>query len=181
METKVKKIVLVCAVLGLIFVPCLQAAIDWDIYESINIFEGDYFLVSVWGSSEYPFEQTVVNMYGSSMSYLASFDDSILNVYGGIISGTVGAGDNSTVNLYGGNIVQAWVDDTATLNIYGYGFEIESIADVHTLLTGYWFSGTEFSILFYRKNALPEQVNLLPEPTTLFLLCVGGLVLRKRK
>ena len=182
METKVKKIVLVCAVLGLIFVPCLQAAIDWDIYESLSISEGDYYSVRVYQSQIEPFEQTVVNLLNGSISRLSCFDNSIVNMYGGLINTSVGADDNSTLNLYGGDIVEAWVTENATLNIYGYGFQTELIGSgAHTLLTGFWLDGSEFSIMFRRSNTLPEQVNLLPEPATLLLLCVGGLVLRKRK
>ena len=52
------------------------------------------------------------------------------------------------------------------------------------LLTGYWLDGTDFSIQLIDVNGYSpaiENIQFIPEPATLILLGLGGLLLRRKK
>jgi hypothetical protein len=53
-------------------------------------------------------------------------------------------------------------------------------------ITGLWKNGTPFSIQFLDQTAsgydpVWKNINVIPEPITLFLFGLGGLLLRQKK
>ena len=176
MKVKVVNLVLVISIL--IFISNLTAAVDWDIYENTDINSGDYSIVSVYQSQDIPPIQTVVNINNCNIGTFQTLDDSVANIYGGYI-GNVFLVDESEINLYAGTVTGIYgISEGSSLNIYGTDFEIELVADSYIKLSGYWLNGSSFEFFFHRMSELPEQVNLIPEPTSLLLLGIGSIALR---
>ena len=139
------------------------------------------------------YDSSTLNIYGGTLwLFLQTYDSSTVNLYGGIIdSMSIGFGGNSILNVYAG-YVSAWVGDiqveqTATVNIYGYGFEynpygkwmlpIPEGEDGRWVseLTGYSFEGDPIDLWGLPDPATHDNINLIPEPMTLFLLGLGSL------
>jgi hypothetical protein len=92
--------------------------------------------------------------------------------------------DDSTLNLYGGQIFgDLTVEDlTAWVHIYGYGFNNDPF--LGSPLTGFWADDTPFSI-----NLVDDTISTynqiifheIPEPATLLLFTLGGLLIRMKQ
>ena len=108
-----------------------------------------------------------------------------LNMFGG----TVGSVEvHNIANLYGG-VISDYLLATSTVNIYGYGFEYDPLAGNYQggQLTGFWLDDTPFSIDLYYDDTPGgpiidtwPHIVLIPEPATVVLLALGGIMLRKR-
>ena len=192
MKNVAKKLVL--TVIILTFISNLTAAVDWDITEGLEtiITGDDYGNIAVYNDAE-------LTVTGGHASHISSYDSSIvniqdylsaglsidlngqstINVYGGFINGIgIGSATSATLNLYGGNIdyIGYPETDTFTINIYGYDFNYSG-----GFLTGKWLDGTDFSILV-RNSVYPnDNINLIPEPTTLAILGLGFLCFRTNR
>jgi len=136
--------------------------------------DGDnYQTASLYGAA-------VVDMEGGRVEVFSVNDSSTLNVYDGSIF-TLSAGDSSTVNLFGG-VIDLYVEATglSSVNIYGYGFEV-SPWGTGDLLHGRWFNGSEFSMRIRRTHLPDPHYALVPEPGTVLLISLGGLLSLRRK
>lgn len=92
--------------------------------------------------------------------------------------------DFSTLNLHGGQIFGSLMVEhtTAWVHIYGHGFNNDPFGG--SPLTGFWADDTPFSInLVDSTISTYDQIVFhdTPEPGTLALLGLGGILLRKRK
>ena len=162
-----------------------------NVYEGALIGLGSGILMDMYDSS-------TLNIYGGTVGlFLYTHDSSIVNLYTGLL-GINYIGDNSTVNIYAGH-VEDWIENidvepTATVNIYGYGFEytpygywMEPPGGIGqgwwiSKITGYGFDGDPIIIEGLPDPATHENINLIPEPMTFLLLGLGGLaLLRKRR
>ena len=93
-------------------------------------------------------------------------------------------GQESTLDLHGGQIFGSLMVDhtTAWVHIYGYGFNNDPF--LGSPLTGFWADATPFSInLVDDTISTYDQIvfHEIPEPATLALFCLGAFVLRMRK
>jgi len=194
---KVGIILLILALLALAPGLCYATIIDFytdgtiedgDDYERVNVFADAS--VSVTGGeirNFYSYESSWVNMASGDMSWLYLFDTSEVDISGGVVGRSLTLSDSSTVNLVGGQITDyVAIFDSATLNVYGYGFDFARDGGMSESgwLSGYWVDGTGFAM--YLRN-LPEpfpgiQVGLhvIPEPSTVLLFVLGGVLLKKR-
>ncbi len=128
-------------------------------------------------------------------------NDAHLDVLGGEIGVLLGFWESSTGNIYDGQIANLWMAESAILNVYGGAFDVFAL---HTQSTSVyvhafdvtfhpdgglydqpWFEGTyyldqsSFSISFYDEDSV-SLVTIVPEPTTILLLAIGGLFLRRK-
>ena len=163
-----------------------------SVYEGAKIGAGSGALMNVHDLS-------TLNIYGGMVDLLLWTDDSsTLNVFRGTLGSVIGFGGGSIINVYAG-YVSGWigniqVEPTATVNIYGYGFEY----DPHgrwmlpipgdggegrwvSKLTGYGFEGDPIAVWGLPDPDTHENVNLIPEPVTIALLGLGGLVEVRRR
>ena len=110
-----------------------------------------------------------------------------MNISNGII-GEINASGNSVMHLTGGTIDFLLAGDSGVVNVYGYGFEYISGGSVysdHDLFSGFWEDGTEFNINTWNPSGYNTNehivTHLVPEPASIALLTLGGLLLRKKK
>jgi len=118
----------------------------------------------VWRMSVSAYSELTIN--GGEFYEIVCDDESILNLHGGQILGSLTVAE----------------DPTAWIHIYGYGFNNDPFGG--SPLTGFWADGTPFSINLI-DDTIPtyDQIvfHIIPEPGTMLLLGLGGLLLRKRK
>jgi len=92
--------------------------------------------------------------------------------------------DYSTTNLHGGQIFGSLEVEhiTTWVHIYGYGFNNDPFTG--SPLTGFWADGTPFSINLI-DDTIPtyDQIvfHIVPEPVSMLMLGLGGLLVRSRK
>lgn len=182
------------AVILLLAVSQLQA-VNVDFYTDGTIESGDdYYIANSYNDAQVEmtggevsgfnaYDSSVLNLQDGIIHFLYADDTSCLNIYGGEILGTLGANGSATLNLYGGTItvvsgLSAW--ESATVNIYGYGFELTGEGN-NLYLSGFWLDGTPFNDIWLRGPGTYDHVNLIPEPATLLLLAFGSVMINRRK
>jgi hypothetical protein len=129
-------------------------------YATLNISGG-----SVGGSVRVG-DFSMMNMTGGEMSLLNVSEKAVVNLSGGIISEGIGSRSfepDVTINFYGYDLVK-----TSSGGKYGYG-----------QVYGFYMDGSEFSVDLGEISQ--TSINLIPEPSTILLLGLGGLVVRTRK
>ncbi|OXU16214.1 PEP-CTERM sorting domain-containing protein [Sedimentisphaera salicampi] len=189
-----KKMLVVFAVCFAVF--NAEGAVDWDIYDDASIQDGDVYLaVNIYDN---PPEQTVVNMTGGDISFCNIFDSAQLNCSGceisfldtynnSVVSVNANAGldlidmyDSSTVFLHNGaeNVSNIRIYNDSLLHIYGYSLKIEPL-----WVEGYSVDDEWFTINF-RNSFTPKDHIILhevPEPATVLLLVSASGVLYNRR
>lgn len=123
-----------------------------------------------------------------------------VSVYEGAIVGKVEFWDSSTGDIFGGNVDWLFAFEATTVDIYGGSFEwigawADSTINIHADVFQYheigglenrsWIegvfneSGESFSFTLYTDDAY-SRINFIPEPATLLLFGIGGIIVRKR-
>jgi len=147
---------------------------------TINIYGGN----TTWNRAEL-WDYSLLNVYGGVWEGGASvWQFSTVNIYGGLWEGGIGASQFSTVNIYGGDMTlgrgRIRITDSARANVY-YSSIIYKPDTHHVFVLGYrLLDGSEFMLDQFTRTEI-EQMNFIPEPATLLLFGLGGLLLRKRR
>jgi hypothetical protein len=133
--------------------------------------------VEVQGTS--PLEQNVGGIYTFALD-----DSSILNYYDGEMGG-FSIIDNATATFRGGSInyISSYQDSDLTKHIT-FIADLDSIGLNGNVLTGNWLDGSSFSVTLQDQagyDSVYSNINFIPEPATLALFGLGGLLLRKKK
>ena len=113
------------------------------------------------------------------------YDNSKLIMYDGYIT-TLNLYPDATAIVKGGNIHYLWIDPTTDgwVKLYAYNMYVSPFPDSHGYrdIHGYWLADNSFfDIELENGTSTYSHIQIVPEPTTLFLLTLGGLFLRKRK
>ena len=148
---------------------------------SIDAYFSSY--VEVRGTA--PLEQLVGGIYTLDLSQTSS-----LYQYGGEI-GLLTLRKSATAVISGGQIsyinsFQNVPTDDAGVTYPHITFicDMDSVDLTGDLLTGNWLDGSSFSVTLSDQtgyDSVYSNINFIPEPATLLLLGIGGLLLRKRK
>lgn len=147
-------------------------------FSTINVYDG----ALLFGGSFHMFElydSSTLNVYGGDVSlFLLAYNSSIVNIYDGRCSFAISPYDYSTVNVYGGHIdtylENVSVPETATVNIYGYGFHYNPKASWGywedpcdgwwvSILTGHGCDGRPITYWGLPDLATHPNINLIPD------------------
>ena len=145
-----------------------------------------------------------MKLIDGQVDYISMSNGSHLDVFGGEILTSVSTGSaESTVNFSGGYInnlrligfgeatlTGGQLDNVAFWNV-SPSMSVTFVCDLETLnltysngnlinATGDWLAGSSFDTDF-SIGAFDEYVHFVPEPATLALFCLGGLILRRKK
>ena len=132
----------------------------------------------------FTWDHAVTNLVdgGTVFSLNPGYDFGTVNMLGGVTE-YLRVGESGVANLRGGvinNCLDAW--DSATVNIYGYGFAYNPSAGIWDggQLTGFWLDNTAFAMDLYDLDTY-DHINLIPEPSSLILFTGAIFLLRTRK
>lgn len=110
------------------------------------------------------YDVSAFDMLAGEMNLLYVHDDTTINIYSGTLS-ALGATENASVDLYaydvihhptGGHFDRGWLEGNYLLNDLYFTFDLNHL--------------DTFS-----------RINVVPEPTTVFLLALGALFVRKKR
>jgi hypothetical protein len=96
--------------------------------------------------------------------------------------------NSSTAHLHGGDVFKIYASSSTVINMYGYDFQYLPGGFSHgwDRLTGHWADESSFDIIL-ENSSNPEgtyahvALHEVPEPTTLMLVSLGGLALRRKR
>jgi hypothetical protein len=145
---------------------------------TINLYDGAF----LFGGSFHQFElydASMLNVYGGDIAlFVMPYNSSTVNIYSGRCLYGVSPQGSSTVNVCGGDIDvfwdNVWVPQTATINIYGYGFNYNLNAEWRynedpcdgwwvSNLTGYGCDGRPITYWGLPDLATHPNINLVPD------------------
>jgi hypothetical protein len=124
------------------------------------------------------YDSSTVTVSGGTIGFdLFATNSSTVTVSGGTITDRINASDESQVILWGSDFAVDGtpVDHGALTSIFGGSIEDEPSRHI----TGMLANGGSLDNDFYIGNN--ASIVLIPEPTTLLLLGLGGLALLRRK
>jgi len=125
------------------------------------------------------FDFATVEITGGSFGELGCYQESTVNMIDGIATIGFAARDNSTINLYGGSIYAIDILDSPNVNLFvdSYIFNPDSFLGWDQV-AGTWLNDNgNFDILI--REGQFQYINIVPEPCTVAVLALGGLLLRK--
>lgn len=149
----------------------------WSVNEgTANILGGDLINMGTYDTAR-------INLYSGNTSGIAWINgESVFSMYDGTID-RIGVNDASIVNLRGGQIT-SWLGggSDSVINIYGHDLIYDPIGGAFDggQLRGFYLDNTEFTIDLYDIETY-SHINLIPEPSSLLLLCFGSLILRRKR
>jgi hypothetical protein len=173
-----------------------------------EIKDGDYFIVrSLSGSQSILFTGGGghdLNLFDNSRADVQN-TSSLAEGYGGIWDITAGGyssitvgdgeihdlaiGTYATAHLSGGWIDRIWsyygVPDSSRITLVcNPGYQITYTGSLATAISGTWQDGSAFSIQLVNPSGnspVLSNMTIIPEPTTILLVCAGGLFLKHRR
>ncbi len=133
-----------------------------------------------------PKASSTVDISGGTINTVGPRDSSIVNISGGTINDYLYAWDSSTLNISGGDIEYLYVREFSTVTFYGQNFHYGSglTLDGNRIigtgaLSGEWLNGTSWVVNIGDNDSTATL--LIPEPTTLLLLSLGAVILRRKR
>ena len=126
-----------------------------------------------------PLQNNVGGIYNLDLE-----DFSTANYYGGETS-AVSIYDHATAIFSGGSInyIASFQDSDIKKHIT-FICDIDSVDLTGDQLTGNWLDGSSFSVTLLDQtdyDSVYSNIQFIPEPATLLLFGVGGVILRKRR
>jgi hypothetical protein len=129
------------------------------------------------------YNDCTADMWGGDVFQLGALDSSKFNMFGGTMDILIGRYD-SIVNIYAGDPSSVGLAENAVMNLYAYDvvYHVTGGGDDWSTgwLEGKYYSGDEYFVFDFSTHDA-SQLNIIPEPTSLLLLGLGGLLLRKSK
>jgi hypothetical protein len=168
----IRKEILTILAVVMFFGVCPVRAVVWtEGYHQINTGE-------VYGEVGI-YNDVRLDIFGGEMSYLFAFDTTLTNWYDGQMS-YLRANDNSVVNIFGGRLLDfLYAGESSQINLYAYEVTYNDIT--HFIEGKYYKDNLHFSFELLHGQDTYSHIVVVPEPSTLLFLWLGGIFIRKRK
>jgi hypothetical protein len=137
-----------------------------------DIYDGEFFMI----------DHGSVDVFGGVIGKLETMDYSTGNIYGGKID-MLWTGDDTIVNIYGGALDWLACFPNSEVRLYAHDtiYHPEGGLYDNPWLEGkYLRDNSTFYFTLYGDQVY-AQLSIVPEPTTLLLLGLGGIMIRNRK
>jgi len=167
MKTKIITLVAVVMVLG---VCPVQADTVWTSGHH-EVVDGDIY-GEIW-----MYNDCTLDILGGDIYRLAAYDSTFTNWYDGEMV-TLWAHNESIVNIYGGQLGDLWAAEKSYVYLYAYDVTLD---DTEYILSGRYYSSNNFFSIDVHNQDIYSHISVIPEPATLLLFALGGLMLRKHK
>ncbi len=152
---------------------CPVKAITWT--------EGHHEIVDgdVYGEV-YIFNDVTLDILGGSTGRLTANDTTYTNWHDGSMT-RLWALDDSIINIFGGDLDFLWAAEDSLVNLCAYDVEIKTTGGFYDqgYVTGTFYSN-DIPFYFDLSQDSYLHINVIPEPSSLFLLSLGGLFLRRK-
>jgi hypothetical protein len=155
----------------ILFYTCPAGATVWtEGYHQINI--GEVY-GEVWIQND-----VKLDIFGGDISQLGALNNTITNWYDGEM-GYLLSRDNSIVNIYGGSLNFLVPDENSQINLHAYDVTYNDLT--HIIEGNYYKDNSHFGFKVFPDLNGYSHIVVVPEPSTLILLGLGGFFIRKRK
>jgi len=126
------------------------------------------------------YNDCTLDIFGGDIGRLAAYDTTFTNWYDGEMD-TLWTRDDSIVNIFGGQLGGLSSQHNSVVNLCAYDivFEPSGGHDDGWIYGKYYADDSPFAIHLGADTYV--HVNIIPEPTTLLLLSIGGPFLRKKR
>jgi hypothetical protein len=181
MKTKIFTILAV----GMLFVVCpVQADTVWTSGHH-EIFDGDFY-GEIWMHND-----ATADMFGGDVIQLGALDSSSFSMYGGTMDRLMVRG-NSVVNIHSGELNQLaiyesgyykyyddgtyeYIYDNGLVNLYAYDVVYHPTDEYNGYIEGKYINNDQH-FTFNTGLSDTSHINIIPEPATVLLLSLGGLM-----
>lgn len=109
----------------------------------------------------FAFDSTITNWYDGQMDYLRANNESIINIYGGILLDFLYAGEDSKIYIYAYNVTYNDV--------------------THFLEGNFCQDDSYFSIELLHGQDTYSHITIIPEPSVMFLLGLGVIIILNKE
>lgn len=140
-----------------------------------EIFDGD-----VYGELDI-YNDVTLDIFGGDILRLAAFDTTITDWHEGTMD-VLWVNDNSIVNIYGGSLEEMAAIENGQINLYAYDIVHTTTGGHYGIgqVMGYYYSDNSYFCFDLGNLETYSHINIIPEPSTLLLISLGLLFLRKR-
>jgi hypothetical protein len=123
-----------------------------------------------------------LDFLGGSIGQLSTFHNSLADLEGGQMTYGLWTFDNSLVHYYNGDIGYLLASDNSIIYLYAHDVQYHSTGGIignGAYVEGFFnINNQEFNFSLYNSQYDWQQIQIVPEPATIFLLGFGCLFLR---
>ena len=130
----------------------------------------------------YIYNDTTLDILGGDIYKLETFDISLTDWHAGEMD-RLYVHDESAVNIFGGILYTLEATHDSSVNIFAYDVAYDPSGGGYGngwLEGRYWSDDSSFGFSLFSQDTY-SHVNVVPEPSMIVLIAIGGLIIRRRK
>jgi hypothetical protein len=127
------------------------------------------------------YNDVTLDIFGGTIGRLAAYDTTVSDWYDGSMN-VLWVNDNSIVNIYRGSLEEMAAIENGQINLYAYDIVHTTTGGHYGIgqVMGYYYSDNSYFCFDLGNLETYSHINIIPEPSTLLLISLGIIFLRKR-